>query len=56
MNVDVETLSAAIPEWMASESVAGLSLAVVAGGEIAWADGFGVLTKEPATSASIFGF
>ncbi len=57
MNIDFPSLTAAIPEWMARETVHGLCVCVVVDGEIAWNQGFGVLctdTNEPVTSTSVF--
>ncbi len=57
MNIDFPSLTAAIPEWMARETVPGLCVCVVIDGEIAWNQGFGVLctdTNEPVTSTSVF--
>jgi len=46
-----------IPRLMERESVPGLSIALVAGGRVVWAEGFGVKdvrTGEPVTTVSVF--
>jgi CubicO group peptidase (beta-lactamase class C family) len=53
----ITDLKAYIPKVMREAGVPGLSIALIHGGKIVWADGFGVantLTREPITPQTVF--